>query len=42
VDGKLVKKGFDGTDYGFVKDSESSAQALTLPNACHMKRPDGN
>ncbi len=41
VDGKLVTKGFDGTDYGFVKESVSTAQSLTLPNECDMKRPDG-
>lgn len=41
VDGKAVKKGFDGTDYGFVKESESSAQALAVPNMCNMKRPSG-
>lgn len=39
VDGKLVKKGFDGTDYGFVKESQSTAQELTLPSECNMKRP---
>ena len=41
VDGKRVTKGFDGTDYGFIKESESSAQSLTLPNECDMKRPNG-
>ena len=41
VDGKRVTKGFDGTDYGFIKESESSAQSLTLPNKCDMKRPNG-
>lgn len=40
VDGKVVKRGFDGTDYGFVKETRSSAQDLTLPNQCAMKRPD--
>jgi branched-chain amino acid transport system substrate-binding protein len=41
VDGKAVKMGFDGTDYGFVKESESSAKALEVPNTCNMKRPSG-
>jgi branched-chain amino acid transport system substrate-binding protein len=41
VDGKAVKMGFDGTDYGFVKESESSAKALEVPNTCNMKRTSG-
>lgn len=39
VDGKLVKKGFDGTNQGFIQESVSPASALTVPNQCEMKRP---
>lgn len=41
VDGKTVKVGAEGTQYGFRLNSVTPAQALDLPSACHMKRPTG-
>lgn len=39
ADGKVVKKGFDGTNQGFIQESLSSANSLVVPNQCDMKRP---
>lgn len=41
VDGKAVKKGFDGTKQGFVAESLTPVSALAVPNQCDMKRPAG-
>lgn len=41
VDGKTVKVGAEGTQYGFRLDSTTPAKALDLPSACRMKRPVG-
>ncbi|KWR87261.1 branched-chain amino acid ABC transporter substrate-binding protein [Cupriavidus sp. IDO] len=41
VDGKTVKVGAEGTQYGFRLNSVSPAKSLDLPSACHMKRPVG-
>jgi len=41
VDGKFVKVGAEGTQYGFRQDSVTPARALDLPSACRMKRPAG-
>ena len=41
VDGKTVKVGAEGTQYGFRLNSVTPAQALDLPSACRMKRPTG-
>lgn len=39
VDGKTVKVGAEGTQYGFRQDSVTAARALDLPSACRMRRP---
>ncbi|MDR2298243.1 MAG: branched-chain amino acid ABC transporter substrate-binding protein [Comamonas sp.] len=39
VDGKLVKTGWEGTNYGFRTDAVYSAQQVELPTECQMKRP---
>lgn len=41
ADGKTVKKGFDGTDQGFIQESVSPAASITVPSQCDMKRPAG-
>ena len=41
VDGKRVKKGFDGTKQGFVQEALAQPAALEVPNTCDMKRPAG-
>ena len=39
VDGKAVKAGWEGTNYGFRTDAVYSAQQVELPSECQMKRP---
>ncbi|PLC41202.1 branched-chain amino acid ABC transporter substrate-binding protein [Ralstonia pickettii] len=41
VDGKTVKVGYDGTQWGHKTESTTSAKDLDLPTACKMKRPAG-
>jgi ABC-type branched-subunit amino acid transport system substrate-binding protein len=41
VDGKTVKVGVEGTQYGFRLDSVTAGRDLNLPSACRMKRPAG-
>lgn len=39
VDGKTVKVGYDGTQWGHKTESTTAAKDLDLPTACKMKRP---
>lgn len=39
VDGKLVKTGWEGTNYGFRTDAVYTPQQVELPTECQMKRP---
>ncbi|MDF3836643.1 branched-chain amino acid ABC transporter substrate-binding protein [Cupriavidus basilensis] len=39
VDGKTVKVGAEGTQYGFRFDSMTPGPELSLPSMCRMKRP---
>lgn len=39
VDGKLVKSGWEGTNYAFRTDAAYTMQQLDLPTDCQMKRP---
>ncbi|RGE45726.1 branched-chain amino acid ABC transporter substrate-binding protein [Comamonas testosteroni] len=39
VDGKTVKTGWEGTNYGFRTDAVYTAQQVELPTDCQMKRP---
>ncbi|QOT76045.1 branched-chain amino acid ABC transporter substrate-binding protein [Cupriavidus basilensis] len=41
VDGKTVKVGVEGTQYGFRLDSTTAGGDLNLPSVCRMKRPTG-
>lgn len=41
VDGKTVKVGVEGTQYGFRLDGVTAGRDLNLPSACRMKRPAG-
>ncbi|MGT2430273.1 ABC transporter substrate-binding protein [Cupriavidus basilensis] len=41
VDGKSVKVGVEGTQYGFRLDGMTAGRDLNLPSACRMKRPAG-
>lgn len=41
VDGKTVKVGVEGTQYGFRFDGMTPARDLNLPSLCRMKRPAG-
>ncbi|MCO5401289.1 branched-chain amino acid ABC transporter substrate-binding protein [Ralstonia soli] len=41
VDGKTVKVGYDGTQWGHKTESTTAAKDLDLPTACKMKRPAG-
>ncbi|MDW3688222.1 branched-chain amino acid ABC transporter substrate-binding protein [Cupriavidus sp. CV2] len=41
VDGKTVKVGVEGTQYGFRLDSTTAGADLNLPSVCRMKRPPG-
>ncbi|CAJ0776675.1 Leucine-, isoleucine-, valine-, threonine-, and alanine-binding protein [Ralstonia condita] len=41
VDGKAVKVGYDGTQWGHKTESTTSAKDLDLPTLCRMKRPAG-
>lgn len=39
VDGKTVKVGWEGTDYGFRTDGIYTGKELAQPTECRMKRP---
>ena len=39
VDGKAVKEGWEGTNYGFRTDAVYSAKELEQPSVCKMVRP---
>ena len=39
VDGKVVKTGWEGTNYGFRTDAAYAMQQVDLPTECQMKRP---
>ncbi|MFP3890939.1 branched-chain amino acid ABC transporter substrate-binding protein [uncultured Ralstonia sp.] len=39
VDGKTVKAGFEGTQWGFKTEGMTPAKDLDLPTTCKMKRP---
>ena len=39
VDGKTVKQGWEGTNYGFRTDAVYTHQQVELPTTCEMKRP---
>ena len=39
VDGKQVKTGWEGTNYGFRTDAVYAGEALAQPNDCQMERP---
>lgn len=39
VDGKLVKTGWEGTNYGFRTDAVYTPQQVELPTECQMKWP---
>lgn len=39
VDGKTVKAGWEGTNYGFRTDAVYTPQQVDLPTECQMKRP---
>lgn len=39
VDGKTVRQGWEGTNYGFRTDAVYDHQQIELPTACEMKRP---
>ncbi|GGH59884.1 branched-chain amino acid ABC transporter substrate-binding protein [Comamonas phosphati] len=39
VDGKTVKTGWEGTNYGFRTDAVYTPQQVDLPTECQMKRP---
>lgn len=41
VDGKAVKVGYDGTQWGHKTESTTAAKDLDLPTTCKMKRPAG-
>lgn len=41
VDGKTVKVGYDGTQWGHKTESTTAAKDLDLPTTCKMKRPAG-
>ncbi|CAJ0695983.1 branched-chain amino acid ABC transporter substrate-binding protein [Ralstonia holmesii] len=41
VDGKTVKVGYDGTQWGHKTESTTPAKDLDLPTTCKMKRPAG-
>ena len=41
VDGKLVKTGWEGTNYGFRTDAVYTPEQVELPTDCQMKRPGG-
>lgn len=41
VDGKTVKVGYDGTQWGHKTEGATAAKDLDLPTACKMKRPAG-
>lgn len=41
VDGKTVKFGVEGTNYGFRTDTVVEGKDLALPTECKMKRPSG-
>ena len=41
VDGKLVKAGWEGTNYGFRTDAVYTPEQVELPTDCQMKRPGG-
>jgi len=41
VDGKTVKVGYDGTQWGHKTESATPAKDLDLPTTCKMKRPAG-
>ncbi|MGO4330773.1 branched-chain amino acid ABC transporter substrate-binding protein [Cupriavidus sp. 2TAF22] len=42
VDGKTVKVGVEGTQYGFRFDSMTPGPDLSMPSMCRMKRPAGS
>ena len=39
ADGKLVKAGWEGTNYGFRTDAVYTPEQVELPTDCQMKRP---
>lgn len=41
VDGKTVKSGVEGTNYGFRTEAVVEGRDLALPTECRMKRPSG-
>ncbi|CAJ0812407.1 Leucine-, isoleucine-, valine-, threonine-, and alanine-binding protein [Ralstonia wenshanensis] len=41
ADGKTVKVGYDGTQWGHKTESTTPAKDLDLPTTCKMKRPAG-
>jgi hypothetical protein len=40
VDGKAVKAGWEGTNYGFRTDAVYTPEQVELPTDCQMKRPN--